>query len=79
MLVGDVSILVFGIVIVVAVLAYVVARSAVRSGRNRYERQVREFRESGCTCDYTFVEAWGTTDVTRRHDCPVHGKKGTNG
>jgi hypothetical protein len=51
---------------------------ARRSRKDRFDRQVREFRESGCTCDYTFVEAWGTTNVTRKHDCPVHGKRGTS-
>jgi len=75
---GSVGILAFVIVVVCAFLAYVVSRIAIRSGRSRYERRIREFRDSGCTCDYTFVEAWGTTDVTRRCDCPLHGKKGTN-
>jgi hypothetical protein len=70
---------VFAILVVLGVLGIVVARRAVPSGKKRFESHVREFRESGCTCDYTFVEAWGTTNVTRKHDCPVHGRGGKGG
>jgi hypothetical protein len=72
-------VVVFVTLVAIGVLGIVISIAATRSRRNRFESQVREFRQSGCTCDYTFVEAWGTTNVTRRHDCPVHGRKGTNG
>jgi hypothetical protein len=71
--------IVFVGVVVFAVVGIVVFSIVGRSFRTRFEKQVRQLRESGCTCDYTFVEAWGATNVTRKHDCPVHGRKGTNG
>jgi len=76
MSVGGGIVLVFVLLVAIAVLGIVALRGVGRSSRKRFDMQVREFRESGCTCDYTFVEAWGTTDVTRRYDCPVHGRGG---
>jgi hypothetical protein len=67
---------VFAILVVLGALGIVVLGGAARSHKKRFEGQVRGFREAGCTCDYTFVEAWGTTNVTRKHHCPVHGRGG---
>jgi hypothetical protein len=72
-------VLVFVLLVVIGVLGIVASGVAVRSRKDRFEDQVRQSRESGCTCDYTFVEAWGgDTNVTRKADCPVHGRRGTH-
>ncbi len=67
---------VFFLLVAIGVVGIVVSNAIGRSRRQRFEDQVRQSRESGCTCDYTFVEAWSTTNVTRKYDCPVHGRGG---
>jgi len=69
-------VVVFVILVALGVFGIAVSMAATRSRKDRFESQVRQSRESGCTCDYTFVEAWRTTNVTRKHDCPVHGRGG---
>ena len=73
-----VSAIIFVFVVLVAIGAFgiVISVAVTRSRRSRFEKRVSELRQSGCTCDYTFVEAWGTTNITRKHDCPVHGRGG---
>jgi hypothetical protein len=73
------TVVVFVILVAVAVVGIIVFSVVGRSRKNQFENQVRQFRESGCTCDYTFVEAWMSVNVTRRHDCPVHGRGGKRG